>query len=294
LTGVVQYEGSLMHSDYFRGLANYNYGATAFRVDSAGVLGISFIRYAVDNIADTRYLIQNGQIDYSQIRRFSSGDNAVYITYARKLPIQGLSVGGNFKIIYRSAGSFANAWGFGLDAALQYNRNNWKLGAVLRDIGTFTAWTYNTSQIADVFAQTGNTIPSSSVEATLPRLSLGVGKYFSIGAKQQFGVLLALDADFTFDGRRNVLVPGKATSIDPKGGIELNYGQLVFLRFGAGQIQKIKTLDGTGTTTAYTPNFGLGLKIKRMSIDYALTNLGNENAALPSNIFSLKVVLGKY
>jgi hypothetical protein len=64
LTGVVQYEGSLMHSDYFRGLANYNYGAAAFRLDSAGVLGVSFIRYAVDNIADTRYLIQNGQIDY--------------------------------------------------------------------------------------------------------------------------------------------------------------------------------------------------------------------------------------
>jgi len=293
LTGIAQAEGSLMHAEYFRGLANYNYGAAAIRIDSASVLGVSFIRYAIDNIPNTLYLVQNGQIDYSQIRRFSSGDNAVYLSYARQLPITGLSVGGNFKIIYRSAGSFANAWGFGLDAALQYKHKNWRAGAVLRDMGTFTAWTYNTSQIADVFAQTGNTIPSSSVEATVPRLSLGLGKYFPVGNANKFGALLAIDADFTFDGRRNVLVPGSFTSIDPKAGIELNYAQLAFLRFGAGQIQKIKNIDGSGTTTAYTPTFGLGIKIKRFYIDYALTNLGNQNAALYSNIFSLKVLINK-
>ncbi|MEJ7665627.1 MAG: hypothetical protein WKG07_41965 [Hymenobacter sp.] len=45
------------------------------------------------------------------------------------------------KVIYRNVGSFANAYGFGIDAGVQYNHNGWRLGLMARDITTtFTAW----------------------------------------------------------------------------------------------------------------------------------------------------------
>jgi hypothetical protein len=41
------------------------------------------------------------------------------------------------------------------------------------------------------------------------------------------------------------------------------------------------------------PNIGLGLKIKSVSLDYALTDIGDNSVALYSNIFSLKFDLFK-
>ena len=42
----------------------------------------------------------------------------------------------------------------------------------------------------------------------------------------------------------------------------------------------------------FQPNIGLGFKYKGIQIDYALTDLGNQSAALYSNVFSVKVDLG--
>ena len=46
-------------------------------------------------------------------------------------------------------------------------------------------------------------------------------------------------------------------------------------------------------TFTVQPNIGLGLKIKSLSIDYALTDIGDNSVALYSNIFSLKFDLFK-
>ena len=285
-------EFTLMHNEHFAGIANHNYAAGATRLDSNSVFAVSYIRFSVDDIPDTRFLVQNGQIDYSRIRRFSSADNAVFLSYARSnFLVKGLSFGGSLKILFRNAGNFANAWGFGLDAGAQYRHKNWQFGAVLKDIGTFTAWNFNTSQIADAFQTTGNTIPQNSIEATAPRLVLGAGRYFAFGEAGKFGLLAAADFDLTFDGERNTLIKSSFASIDPKAGIEANYGQIVFLRLGAGQIQKIKSLDGESTSTTIQPNFGIGFRIRQFSIDYALTDVGNQAEALYSNVFSLKVGL---
>jgi hypothetical protein len=40
---------------------------------------------------------------------------------------------------------------------------------------------------------------------------------------------------------------------------------------------------------SFQPNIGLGFKYKGIQIDYALTDLGDQSAALYSNIFSLKI-----
>jgi hypothetical protein len=58
-----------------------------------------------------------------------------------------------------------------------------------------------------------------------------------------------------------------------------------------GQFQNRTT--GQHRKVGFQPNIGLGFKYKGM-IDYALTDLGNQSAALYSNIFSLKVDLALF
>jgi len=57
-------------------------------------------------------------------------------------------------------------------------------------------------------------------------------------------------------------------------------------------IQDIKESDGSEKKT-FQPNMGIGVKIKNVSIDYALTNIGSVGETLYSNIFSLKIALFK-
>ena len=57
--------------------------------------------------------------------------------------------------------------------------------------------------------------------------------------------------------------------------------------------QNVQQLDST-EKVGFQPNIGLGFKYKGIQIDYALTDLGNQSAALYSNIFSVKVDLGMF
>ncbi|MEO1052457.1 MAG: PorV/PorQ family protein [Bacteroidota bacterium] len=286
-----KYEFSLMHAEYFAGIAKYDYAAFATPVDSMSHLGISVIRFAVDDIPDTRFLYDaNGAINYDNIRFFSAADYAFLLTFARKFNfLQGLRLGANFKVIHRQAGNFATAWGFGLDVGGQLEVKDWQFGLMLRDItGTFNAWSHNSELVVDVFTQTGNEIPQNSIELTLPKAVLGVARYFPV--KEKFGVLAALDLNLTFDGKRNVLVKSDFASIDPGIGFELDYQRTVFLRFGAGNVQEVKDSDGS-TSTSFQPNFGLGFTIKKVTIDYALTDIGDQSESLYSHVFSLKANL---
>lgn len=287
-----RYEISLMHSEYFAGIAKYDYGAFATPIDSVSYLAVSMIRFAVDDIPDTRFLYDaNGAINYNNIRYFSAADYAFLFTYARKAPfIEGLNLGANFKIIYRSVGNFANAWGFGIDVGAQLEHKGWKFGLMGRDITTtFNAWSHNTELVAEIYKQTGNEIPENSIEVTLPKLLLGAGKEFNIYQKK-ISILPAIDLDLTFDGKRNVLLKSNLVSIDPHLGFELDYMKIVFLRFGVGNYQRIKDYDHS-TYPDIQPNFGIGVKISNFTIDYALTDIGDQSEALFSNVFSLKIGL---
>ncbi len=284
---------SLMHAEYFAGIAKFDYAGFATRIDSASVLGLSLIRFGVDDIPDTRFLYDaNGTVNFDNIRFFSAADYAFMLSYARRVQgLKGLRLGGSVKVVHRNVGKFANAWGFGLDAGAQYRSGKWTFGLMLRDVTTtFNAWTHNSELLQDVYTQTGNEIPESSLELTLPRAVLGGAKSFSISEK--FGALLALDLVTTFDGKRNVLVKTNLASFDPQMGFELSYDDLVFLRGGAGHIQKIKDYDGSYYTT-FRPNGGLGVRLHKVTIEYALTNIGNQSSAPYSHVFSLKVNLNK-
>lgn len=296
LTGIARnYEASLMHAEYFAGIAQYDYAGFAAAIDSASTLGVSVLRFAVDNIPDTRFLYDaNGRINYDNIRFFSAADYAFLFSYAHKMPwLKSLSLGANFKVVHRSVGSFANAWGFGLDAAARYTHHNWQVGLMLYDVtGTFNAWSHNSSLVIDVYTQTGNRIPENSIELTLPRAALGVGRMVRFWNKR-IGALATADLMMTFDGKRNVLLKSDLVSVDPSVGIELDYLRTVFVRLGAGDIQDVKNFDGS-TYRTYQPNFGLGIRLNKILfdqifLDYALTDIGDRSESLYSHVFSLKI-----
>jgi hypothetical protein len=284
----------LMHSEYFAGIAKYDYGAVATRIDSNSAIGFTLIRFGVDDIPNTTELIDaEGNIDYDKITSFSAADYGFLFSYARKLKIEGLNVGGNFKIIRRKVGDFAGAWGFGLDAGMQYQYKKWKFAAMGRDVtSTFNAWSFNlTDQMKEVFAVTGNEIPENSVEITLPKLLIGGARKFEM-FKSKVSLITELDLDLTFDGKRNVLLRSNPVSIDPHWGFEVGYLDIVFVRGGIGNIQQSTDVIGRHITT-WQPNIGVGLKLKSLSLDYALTDIGDRSVALYSNVFSLKLDINR-
>ena len=215
-----------MHNEYFAGIAKFDYGAMATPIDASRTIGVSIIRFAVDDIINSTELIdKDNNIDYDKLKTFSAADYGFLFSYAQVLKRTGLSIGGNVKIIHRKAGEFAKAWGFGIDLGLQYEKGPWHFGAVGKDItSTFNAWTYNTENLKTVFAQTGNEIPENGLEITLPRLITGTG--YKTHLAKKISLNTELDFDITFDGKRNVLIKSDPVSIDPKLGTEVGYDDI--------------------------------------------------------------------
>lgn len=285
-------EIGLMHSEYFAGIAKFDYASVALPMqDKNRILAFSLIRFGVDDIPNTLFLIEpDGSINYNNVTSFSVADYAGLISYAQKLGIEGLRLGGNLKIVHRTAGSFATSWGVGVDLGIQYDKKHWRLGALAKDITTtFNAWSFNfTEDEQAVFANTNNVIPENSIELTAPKLILGAAYKFEFG--KNVTLLPELDLDITTDGKRNVLVSAAPFSIDPHAGLEAGYKNTIFLRAGVGNLQRVSNIDGTQSMTAQ-PNIGVGLNFKSVSIDYALTNLGSLSSSLYANVFSVRIAI---
>lgn len=291
ITGVKnKLDVSLMHSEYFAGIAKYDYIGLAHRIDDKSAIGFAAIRFGVDDIPNTTQLINNeGNIDYDRITLFTAADYGFLFSYGRKLGIEGLSVGGTVKIVHRRAGDFARSWGFGLDAGLQYLHNDkWHFGAMARDVtSTFNAWIFNLdSDMQEVFLETGNEIPENGLELTLPRLILAVQRKFDIGW-QNITISPEVNAAITTDGKRNTLIRSGVVSIDPVMGLEIGWKDIVAIRTGVNNFQYIKNFDDT-QSMIFQPNIGLGVSIKGITLDYAFTNIGNQSEALFSHVISLK------
>lgn len=284
-------EVGLMHAEYFAGIAKYDYLGVSKIIDSNSVGGISVLRFGIDNIPNTLDLVDpNGNIDYSRITSFSATDLAVLLSYARKIPaLKGVMIGGNFKVINRKIGPFATAWGFGLDASATYHYKEWKFAAMAKDItGTFNAWSFSfTDDEKAVLQSTGNEIPSNSVEVTKPSLILGTAMQFNF--KKEFSLLAEVNLFNTFDGKRNTVIKTNLWSMEPRMGIEIGYKKMVFVRAGIGNFQKQLNPEGTQYITTFQPNIGAGIHYKIFTVDYALTDIGDNSIALYSNIFSVRI-----
>jgi hypothetical protein len=205
-----------------------------------------------------------------------------------------ISIGGNAKIIHRNVGKFAKAWGFGIDAGISISAEKWKLAAVLRDAtSTFNAWSFTfTEREKEVLYLTRNDIPEKSTELTAPRLILGGAYHFDFSDKLSLTAEASLET--TFDGKRNTLIKTDAFSIDPRFGMELNLNEVLFLRGGISNFQQaLKDGDTTNRKKVwiYQPSLGAGFKINNIGIDYAFTNLANQNSPLYTHIVSLNITL---
>lgn len=290
---------SFMHADYFAGIGKYDYLNAAFPLtDKFKTLGISLLRFGVDDIPNTLYLVEpDGSINYNNIQSFSSADYAFLLSYSHLLKDEEhyqLSWGANTKIIYRKVGAFAQAWGFGFDVGAMYKTADWRVGVSARDVTTtFNAWSFSFDDRAkEILYLTNNDIPVKSNELTAPQLVVGGAYNFRFAEK--FHLLAEADLNFTFDGKRNTVVSSDPISIDPKFGLEANINSVFFLRAGISNFQQALA-DGDTLNQKkvwiYQPSVGAGFKAGNVTIDYAFSNLANQSNPLYSHIFSLRLDL---
>lgn len=303
--GLVNVQGvtqvNLMHSEYFAGIGKYDFAnVTLPTTNEKRVLGITALRFAVDDIMNTLFLVEpDGSLNYNNIQPFSSADYAFLLSYGQQLKKtekQNINFGVNAKVIHRSVGKFAKAWGFGLDAGLQVFHDKWRFGASAKDITTtFNSWAFNfTEREKEVLYLTKNDIPVKSTELTSPRLTLGAARVFNIGKTST--VLAEADFDLTFDGQRNTVLSSSAVSIDPKVGLEYGYKNIFFVRGGINNFQKALA-DGDTLNQKkvwiYQPSVGVGFKVQSVTIDYAFANLANQSNPLFTHVFSLRADINR-
>ncbi|MFZ1676926.1 MAG: PorV/PorQ family protein [Saprospiraceae bacterium] len=281
-----------MHAEWFAGIAQYDQLSFGKRFsekqNSYGA--ISLIRMGIDNIPNTLRLIgPDGSINYDRVTTFSAADYAAFISYAKRLGQKNWYAGGSVKIIHRSIGSFGKSWGFGADLGIQHRGQKFSFALMGRDLTTtFNSWTFSLSdEEKQVFTQTGNEIPVSTLEQTLPTFVVAGAYRINIGQKS--GILIGLDLDVTTDGVRNTFISGEALNINPHLGIEVDLSKRIYLRSGVSNLQKVKDIaDPQKTDWIYQPNVGIGLKLGRLHLDYAFTNIGDVTGSqLYSHIFGL-------
>lgn len=289
LTKIEEQQAALMHAEYFKGIAKYDYIAYAKAINNTTAVGISLIRFSVDDILNTTQLIDNnGDIDFNRISLFNASDMALHLGFAKQILMKNFDFGVNAKIIHRRIGDFAQSWGFGFDAGFQYETDAYKFGLMLRDITTtFNAWSID----SDAFDAIANAIPSQnqqepeSIELTKPKVQFGVSRIFEFG--HDYKLTTAIDLNMRFL-KTNDLIATDFVSIDPAVGFQFAYDDMVYLRGGVNNFQQHLNFDNS-KSLSLQPNFGVGFKYNGIQIDYALSNIGGASGTLYSNIFSVKI-----
>lgn len=241
---------SLMHSEQFGNLVNYDYAAVGIPFGTDMSFGLSVMRLGVDGIPDTRNALIDGQtgelindinnifarLDYSRITEFSNQDWAFYLTFAKRLSDK-FYWGANIKIIRRDIAEFG-ATGIGFDLGAYYTPfENFHLGVNVQDITTtLVAW------------DTGRN------ELISPTLKLG-SAYVITGFLGGY-IMPVLDFDIRFENRQFAsnfnLGP---VSFDLHAGLEVNIKNLVFIRGGYNDVKQFTV--------------GAGVKLPKLNIDYS-------------------------
>src|SRR5258708_34026521 len=112
---------NLMHSEYYAGIGKYDFANLVLPLkDNKRTLGLTLLRFAVDNIPNTILLVQpDGTVNFANITTFSLADYAFIFSLAQKASLSknsNINFGINAKGIHRIAGSFASAWRSGFEA----------------------------------------------------------------------------------------------------------------------------------------------------------------------------------
>lgn len=262
---------SLMHSEQYGNLVNYDYGAVVIPYSTDMSFGLSVIRLGVDGIPDTRNAlydangdgiidINDDRLDYSLITEFSNQDWAFYLTFAKRQS-ENFYWGVNAKIIRRDLAEYG-ATGIGFDVGAYYApMENLFLGANLQDATTtLIAWSTGRNELVS------------------PTLKVG-GAYKFVEILGGY-IMPALDFDIRFENRRfasNFNIG--PVSFDMHAGFEYNFKNIIAVRAGYNDVKQF--------------TIGAGVKLPKLNIDYSFARFNaSETDRLPdSHRISLMLTL---
>ena len=267
-------EIAYMHVERFAGAVSFDYGAGALPISERSTVSLSFFRSGVNDIVNTLEAwdpaLDQPKPNYeSYITRFSAADYAFFLGYARRLTGR-FTLGLTGKVIRRTIGDFADAWGYSFDVSAQYRTERLRFGATLQDLSTMLqSWSVN----PDAFQATdgegnpisyeeafGQELPEGGTALVLPVARLGSGVVLPLGAAHR--VTLGLDVDVAFDGQRAFVPNVGDVSFHPRAGAEYSYKDVVALRGGVNRVQY-----GEAIGLDVTPSVGAGLRLDQFSID---------------------------
>lgn len=260
-------EVAYMHAERFAGVVSFDYAAVSWPLSSRSTVAVAYFRSGVNDIKNTLDAWDperdQPRPDPEQyITTFSAADQAFFFGYSRAVT-DGLDAGVTAKIIRRSIGAFASAWGYSFDIGVRLRRGPLQLGAVLQDATTMLqSWSVDGERLAPIRDVFGDELPQGGTELVLPVLRLG-GAYELAAPGGR--VTLALDTDLAFDGQSaNVIDLGDgAVSLHPRVGAEYVFRDVVSLRAGIARVLATER-DGLDLT----PAVGTGLAVGRLAVDY--------------------------
>ncbi len=284
-------EIAYMHAERFSGVVSFDYGSGVYPLNDRSTVGISFFRSGVNDIKNTldawdseRNQPRPNPEDH--ITTFSAADYAFFVSYGRALS-ERLSAGVTGKIIQRSIGDFATAWGYSFDIGMQFRSGPLTLGATIQDVSTMLqTWSINEDALRPIEEVFGERMPEGGTELVLPVLRLGSGYRLPLG---DHAVTLGMDVDVAFDGKQIQAANLGDVSLHPRFGAEYAFRDVLSLRAGLNRVGS----DGRGGMDI-VPTVGAGLHLSRFTVDYGFGDF----AGMPSELgfshrISAGVTLGK-
>ncbi len=288
LTGVTGLEVVYMHVERFAGVVSFDYAGVAIPLSAQTSLAIALFRSGVNDIKNTldawdgeRGLPRPQAEDL--VTTFSVADYAFFVSFGRRVQ-EHLAWGVSGKIIRRTLGPFASAWGYSMDVGIQFRQRNWRIGATLQDATTMLqSWSVNREKLQALEGVFGLPLPEGGTELVLPVLRLG-------GAYQrkwnELRVIASVDVDLAFEGRKAYALHTGPVSYHPRLGVEAMYRERIALRGGLNQW--VVGPDGFSVS----PSVGAGLVLRRWYIDYSFGHFAGLAAELGfSHRLSVRVVI---
>ena len=283
-------EFAYMHAERFAGVVSFDYAAVAYPINSISTAGISFFRSGVNDIKNTlnAWDAERNQPKpnaESYVQSFSAADMAFFVSYARRVRGK-YYVGASAKIIRRTIGDFAEAWGYSFDVGVQRRGKRFLLGLQLQDATTMLqSWSVNPGAFAidganphtglpytfeDVFAQE---LPTGETFLVLPVARFGSGIVLPVGLGS--AVTIGMDLDFAFDGQQANAFNVGDVSLHPRAGAEFNFRDTIALRAG---VNRISHQQGQGIDLV--PSVGAGVSLSSIAVDYGFGDFGGLVAEL--------------
>ncbi|MCY3630994.1 MAG: PorV/PorQ family protein [Bacteroidetes bacterium] len=277
-------EVAYMHAERFAGIVSFDFAGIAYPISHNSTVGLSFFRSGVNDIKNTlnAWDAERNQPKAnpeSYITSFSAADMAFLLSYARRLN-QRITVGASGKIIRRTIGDFADAWGYSFDAGAQWHTDRFMVGVQLQDLSTMLqSWSVNASafSIDETNLDTGapytfsevfdQELPTGDTFLVLPVVRLGSGLIVPVSS--QSTLTFGLDVDIAFDGQQANAFNLGDLSFHPRLGGEFSFRNLVALRAGVNRIAQTESygLD-------IVPSVGAGIRLGPLSVDYGFGDFG--------------------